>query len=184
MFPQRLNINLALSEALKHEIVDLNRIVVEDGFSEISFQAQSSQIPHITLLMGDVDSEADFEDIVAACQKFATALSVFSFEVSSPYLKQPSQNYIFSDVLPQDLFLTIRQSLHNGVAQFIKCDDHGNPDTPSHITIAYAQPFYPYPSKLVSMQKPTLGCAEMVQICRTGPRGTCVEVLRQISITG
>jgi hypothetical protein len=173
---------LALSPELKSSITALNQIVVESGFCEISFNGGSPHIPHVTLIMGEVGDEADFASLVTVCEAFTSHMKQFSYKTSAPYLKRPSQHFIFTDTLPQEHFRSLRRSLYEEAGQFIECDHHGGPDNPSHITIGYAKPIYPFLSKLVSVYKRPSGCAEMLQICAAGSRGTCVEILHQILI--
>src|SRR5437868_1699959 len=127
-FPKRINISLALNCDLAKLAIELNQIIVEDGYSEISFTAPSPHIPHVTLLMGKVAARSDYFHLLRTCKAFAATVGSFYYRISPPYLKPPSQHFIFSDTLPQSRFRIVRRQLHELSGEFLECDHHGGPD--------------------------------------------------------
>lgn len=181
-FPKCLNICLELNESLRRSITEINDVIVADGFSEISFAPPSDHIPHVTLLMGEVEGEGDFINLTRAVTDFAACQSPFDYSLSKPYLKRPSQHFIFVDTLPQDHFKAFRRSLHDSSGEYMECEHHGGPDNPSHITVGYAKPIYSRLGRLASRFRRTKGRAENIQICEAGRRGTCIKDLHKIPI--
>src|SRR4051812_33700108 len=91
-FPLRTNISFMLSHEVTEEVRRLNSIVVNDGFKEIDFSNPVVPIPHITLLMGEVDNEQDLTGLIQALEKFSLHQPSIKYKISQPYLRRPSRN--------------------------------------------------------------------------------------------
>lgn len=180
VFPLRTNVSFMLSNDVSEEVRRLNSIIVSDGFSEIDFSEVSPPIPHITLLMGEVDNARDLEALVEALGGFSRHQAAIRYEIAKPYLRRPSRNFVFVDTIPQKAFRLLRRKLHQSLSEFIDCDLHGGPENISHITLGYAHGVYPGISKLLKAARPTKGVADTFQIAETGKRGTCRRLIARI----
>ncbi len=180
VFPLRTNISFMLSHDVKEEVRTLNSIIVKDGFTDIDFSAVSAPIPHITLLMGEVDHAQDLEALVEALRGFRGHHAAIRYELGKPYLRGPSRNFIFVDTIPQAAFRLLRLELHQLLSDFIDCDLHGGPKNVSHITLGYAHGVYRGIQKLIQVAKTVMGIAETFQIAETGKRGTCRRLIARI----
>src|SRR5689334_13556253 len=180
VFPLRANISFTLSHDVREEVLKLNSIIVRDGFSEIDFSGPSAPIPHITLLMGEVDSADDLKALIEALQYFGQHHEPISYEIGRPYLRRPSRNFIFVDTLPQSEFRLFRLELHQILSKFIDCDLHGGPKNISHITLGYAHGVYPGIDNLIQVARPAKGIADTFQIAKTGQRGTCLGAIATV----
>jgi hypothetical protein len=179
-FPLRTNISFMLSPDILDEVCRLNSIIVNDGFREIDFSRPSPPIPHITLLMGEVDHRDDLQQLIKALETFSLDLPPIKYKISPPYLRRPSRNFIFVDTVPQKAFRLVRRKLHEALSPFIDCELHGGPDNVSHITLGYAHRSYPGLDKLLKTAQPTSGVANTFQVAETGKRGTCRRLIARI----
>lgn len=180
-FPLRTNISFMLSDGVRKEVRKLNSIIVKDGFAEIDFSAVSAPLPHITLLMGEVDHLQDLKTLIQALTSFSQHQAPIDYRIGKPYLRDPSRNFIFVDTVPQEQFRLLRLELDQILSRFIDCDMHGGPKNVSHITLGYAHGVYPGIQKLVQVARPVVGVAETFQVAETGIRGTCRRLIARIS---
>jgi 2'-5' RNA ligase len=181
-FPLRVNISFMLSREVTEEICRLNSIIVRDGFREIDFSKSSAPIPHITLLMGEVDEEEDLKGLIQALRGFSLHEPI-KYKISQPYLRRPSRNFIFVDTVPQKAFRLLRRKLHEALSEFIDCELHGGPDNVSHITLGYAHRAYPGIDKLIKSAQSAGGLADTFQVAETGRRGTCKRLIARIPMS-
>lgn len=163
------------------EVRKLNSIIVHDGFGEINFSRAAAPIPHITLLMGDVDNANDLAALIETLQDFARNHTGICYEIGRPYLRRPSRNFIFVDTIPQKAFRLLRLELHQSLSRFIDCELHGGPKNISHITLGYAHGVYPGIHKLVRAANSVKGTADTFQVAETGKRGTCRQLIARLS---
>lgn len=179
-FPLRTNISCVLSPAILEHVRLLNTIIVTNGFQEIDFSGSPAPIPHMTLLMGEVDDLSGLEAMMAALRRFAVDLAPIKYEITKPYLRVPSRNFIFVDAVPQKAFRGLRFSLHELLSEYIDCELYGGPENVSHITLGYAHGAYPGVDKLVQATQSVIGVADTLQVAETGKRGTCQRLIAKI----
>ena len=179
-FPTRININMALGAEVLAYVRSLNSMIVRDGYRDIDFSIEPGPQPHITLLMGEVDTGEDLDCLVQLTQSFAHSRSGLRYTLGKPYLRQPSQRFIFVDVLPQEPFRTLRTALYELASEFIECEHHGGPGNVSHITLGYAHEVYPNLRALIDNSERVAGVAETLQVSEAADRGTCRRVLHQV----
>jgi len=169
-----------LSDEVLKEVRRLNSIIVGDGFREIDFSDHSEPIPHITLLMGEIDNEEDLNGLIQTLERFSLHQPPIKYKISQPYLRPPSRNFIFVDTVPQKAFRLLRRKLHEALSDYIDCELHGGPDNVSHITLGYAHRAYPGIGKLIKNAVSAGGVANTFQVAETGKRGTCRRLIARI----
>ena len=175
-YPLRLNISFELSPAVEEKVVSANHKLVNLGYKEINFQPDGGAIPHVTLLMGDVASRADFERLQQILVAFAKREKSIHYVVQRPYLKLPSKSFIFVDVEPAETFRLLRHRLFEQVNQLLAFEYHGGPDNVSHITLGYARPSLASVGKISQEFESDLnGIASALALSRVGNRGACIE---------
>ncbi len=181
-FPARINVSIQLDGDLKNQILHLNRLICSEGFGEIDFNSSLPQIPHATLLMGEVRSRSEYESLLLACADFASDQQQFPYSISLPYLRSPSKKFVFVDTLPEEKFYDFRRLTDQYVGAYIECDFYGGPDNGSHITIGYSNIPFQKIQLLKDETSVTQGTARNIQICLTGRRGSCTDLLEEYSL--
>jgi hypothetical protein len=176
-FPARININFALSIDVEGYVRDLNDALLDKGLNEIDFSEDSDHLPHLTLLMGEVNSQMDLDELIAHCKDFQAKNASLDYELSAPFWKKPSQKFLFIDTLPTEAFRTFRVSLFEGLSGLLHCEFHGGPDNPSHITIGYGDSRKINLTQLTRMPAPRKLKTQSMRVCIAGERGTCHTIL-------
>jgi hypothetical protein len=180
LYPLKININLELSNEVKDFCIAINQYIVNEGFNEINFQGFQQQLPHITLLMGEIKTQDDYLNLIRICNLFSQKCK--TIEVSMPYWKKPLEKFVFVDVLPLEEFTKLRLELYEDVKELIKCSAHGGPSSETHITVGYADSIdaKDLDLNIISLSSfERLGVASSVRICRAGVHGTCGEIFNQ-----
>lgn len=180
-YPVKININFMIEGEVAAHILELNQKIVRNGHSDIDFSNQAGHMPHITLIMGDVSAKHEFENLVKLCSEFFKRKTEIPYRISQPYLKEPSQQYVFVDILPQAQFREFRLDLFDYVGKFIECDEHGSPTNPTHITVGYYKSNYRR-IRLSYANMQLEGVANCIGICEVGTYGTCVRTYNEIKI--
>lgn len=176
-FPLRVNINFALPEEVDVYVKRINDVVCQNGYNEISFRAGSDQLPHITLLMGEVAAGSSLTKLVEGCNEYSRTLMPLTFELSAPYWKAPSLKFLFLDTLPTENFRQLRLELYNSVSNVLTCEFHGGPENPSHITAGYGDSKRIALDHLIRIPRPQSSQTGSLRICLAGARGSCSDVL-------
>lgn len=178
-FPIRININFALSEDIEKYARELNEILLEQQYNEIDFSLTSDHLPHITLLMGEVDTSLALDELIRRCETFHASSMPIAYEISTPFWKKPSQKFLFIDTLPMEIFKRFRVSLYSELEGLLHCEFHGGPENPSHITIGYGDPRRIGLPQLARLKAPKNLQTQSMRICLAGERGTCHTVLAE-----
>jgi len=181
-FPLRVNISFMLCETIHAHVLSLNRLVVDAGYNEICFSGPDAVMPHITLLMGEVDTEDEYDLLAEELRVLAETMYPIQYRIGRPYLRQPSQHFIFVDVHPERKFRDYRVEMHADLGRYIECDHHGGPHNVSHITIGYCPIVYPGLQELVRKSNRLPGIADTIQLSVAGKRGTCVKKLHEFRL--
>lgn len=180
-YPVKININFMIEGEVATHILELNQKIVRNGHSDIDFSNSVGHLPHITLIMGEVGTKHKFENLVKLCGEFFKRKTAIPYHISQPYLKEPSQQYVFVDILPQAQFREFRLDLFDYVGEFIEYDDHGSPTNTTHITVGYYKSNYRR-IRLSCANMQLEGVANSIRICEVGTYGTCVRTYQEIKI--
>jgi len=177
-FPSRVNISYLLQgKPLEYAREANAEIFVRGG--EFEFSPRGQAIPHVTMLMGEVKSLQDLEELFDVVAKASFEFENIDFELSAPYFRDARRKFVFVDTNPQESFLKQRRLLQEWVGPLLKIDHYGNAENVSHITLGYND--LGNDATLlahISSSAPIAGKASQLQVARTGARGTCIETLR------
>jgi 2'-5' RNA ligase superfamily len=178
---QKINIHVPVEGDLLAYVRRINRPIVARGFSDISFQTGSQQIPHVTLLMGNIE-RGDLSQALGRIKDIAATVRQFEFAVTPPFIVSPSQKFCFLGVIPEEPFVKIKELLATNLRNIIKPDFHGGPSNPPHITFGYfnnPQQELPAESKEVYHLSAVAGYLEASP---AGLRGTCSGILSKTKL--
>lgn len=181
IFPLKLNINLDLDKTTQHHVIATNKTLNRDYNNEIDFSPPKSDIPHITLAMGNVECEKMYALIVGECEKLAAELAPISFKLSDPYNAPPDYRYVLLDVVDNNLIHELRRATSTTLKGLMNFTSHGGGCTKPHITAAYLGSSGPARITYDSTP-PKKSTARSIRICRAGPRGTCTETLQSLPL--
>jgi hypothetical protein len=175
-FPCKISINIPIEGDFLAYVRRENGKIVSAGFKEICF-TDSNQIPHVTLLMGDVQSESDFIELNKIAADFSGKCHKFSYKVSPPYPAQPGGRFCFIGILQCDQLAKIRLDLSSRMNGLMTLGYHGGPENPAHITIGYFNT-PPKNSYYVGFEAFTESIeATRIGLSLVGNRGTCINYL-------
>lgn len=182
-FPARLDVSLRLDGSLLETVMRVNEGIVAVGFDEVCFSPSRGAIPHVTLLMGEVNSPEDFERLSDVVERFARATETFEISLGSPYLRESAGRWVFMDALPRERIRAIRFALHDVLAELIELEPHGGPDNVSHVTVGYAQSLQGDIEAALAGAVVGRGHASVVQLCAVGAHGTNVLRYREFALS-
>ncbi len=181
-FPLRINISYLLDGVVAEYVTKANSAIFVDG-GEFEFEPEGIAIPHITMLMGDVGSSSDLDEVIAVVADTANELAPIDFELSDPYFRDGRGRFIFVDTNPQPQFYQQRLLLQNRAGSLLKIDHYGGAENVSHITLGYNdRGTDPALLEQFKVNHLVTGKASLMQVARTGSRGTCIETLQTFSI--
>jgi len=180
-FPLRVNVNFALDDSVSQYVTELNRILVNEGIDEISFQTGSGHQPHITLLMGEVGSEQDLNVLTQILTTFCNLRAPVAYSVTAPYLRKPLLDYIFVDVVPAEPFRELRVELLEHLGGVLKCDDRGGRP---HITIGCSKARSFDLATIAGRHRHLSGSGCIVRLSVAGERGTCGDAVGVYQLGG
>lgn len=183
-FPARINLNYLVEGRAGHVARIINAIALTDFNSKIVFMPEGEAIPHITLLMGQVQSREDLKCILAAVQRLSVKFSPIPYVLQRPYCPDPQSGYVFCDVSPQLQFRSHRRALWDEVGSHVQLGPHGDPENVSHVTLAHVAGCK---SESLAQRSSfdeldTRTKTRVLQVCLTGSFGICTKVLRDFEL--
>ena len=182
-FPARINVNAPLPPSVAASVQKMNAVFLQAGFDEIDFSAGSPHLPHVTLLMGEVESASHFKELLARCERFASRNSSIAYSVGEPFWQKPALKFMFVDTNPLEKFKDFRVALYGEVQDIIRCEFYGGPENPSHITVGYGDSRRFPIAKVKDVYSSSSGVFDVIRICEAGERGTCHSSLAEFRLT-
>lgn len=180
-FPARYNIHLIIEGPLLALIQRLNNEIQNLYSSYVVFNKSSDQMPHTTLLMGEVANASDFKTIDKMLEKFAKTISVFDFKLTKPKMVSPDNRYIFIYPTSSDMIIQIKEKLSKQIGNLIKDDLFGSASIKPHITIACLKKRIK-PVKFNETNSNKAYKILKIGISETGKKGTCVSLLKTYAL--
>jgi 2'-5' RNA ligase len=133
-FPQRINIHFGIPGAMLDSVIAFNELLVHNG-SWINFRMD--QVPHITLIMGMVKTKENYIALENEVESVALQIEPFIMQLTKPYLQQPANRFVFSDILPDEMIKVTKQKIYHAVKPYITPDRFGGPNNHPHLTLGY-----------------------------------------------
>lgn len=181
-FPARININCPIPTVVAEVVESMNSRMVDSGFLDIEFSEHSPHLPHVTLLMGEVADRSALEELLRKSEQFASMQPSFGYSLGPPYWKKPSLKFLFMDTPPLERFRIFRAELFAQLNGLIKCEFHGGPENPSHITVGYGDSRRLPIERFLSLYRKVEGVASHIRICEAGERGTCHSPMAEFAL--
>ena len=171
----RVNIAAVLPAPLDSAVRVMNARLVDTGLADIRFDHRT--IPHLTMLMGDVD-DVDIPAVVAGVRRVSSSvLHPFRIELGAPRdVPHEDGAFVFSDLIDARAVIDARNLLLTAIDSSIRLHRYGRPENPPHITIGHSR--RSLPDGVLDRFEP-LGAATIsqLQLCVVGDLGTCVRRL-------
>ncbi|GAB3787334.1 hypothetical protein GCM10027601_25950 [Nocardioides ungokensis] len=185
MFPARVNVHSVIDGTLLTAVNEANGIIYSKWDGEILFEANGGRaIPHVTMLMGEVESAQAYDGIVQELARAASVALPATYGVGLPYLVSRNSGFIFVDVLPSDLWQERRLEIAGALGKWMKFDRHGGPRNVSHITLGYARTRPAGVSILAPAFAKASGADQVWQTSLVGDRGTAIKALDTFRLGG
>lgn len=180
----KINIHIPIRGEANRYCMEINKAVRQLTKSDIDFSPNSFHIPHITLYMGYVNSESDFDLAMEKIHQLTMSIPSTIIKLTKPYLKEPKKNYLFIDTNKTTELIKLKEevkSVCNNIIEPLDWDVVG--ETP-HITLAYIQNGFNQVNNLLSSFNRELTLDfNSIEISYCGPRGSCIGTIRAFELT-
>jgi hypothetical protein len=181
---KRININLALDEISLDYCLGINAGIHTITDSQIVFSENSTMIPHITLVMGNLTGSYTVQDIAEEIKQAVKVPLVLNTVITSPYLEKNTNSFIFSDVIVDRDFIAFRQDLKKRMQNYLS-NIFNPPSSVPHISLGYiTNKKREVQSYLEGIQINHKLLSPAIRISNVGVKGTCINVLFQIDMVG
>ena len=175
MFPTKININIPADAFLSRYSLHQNERIVSRGFADIDFRT-SRQLPHLTLLTGMIQSEADFIRLKDIVLRVSKEHHPFSFNLTAPYIA-PGGHFCFVGVTVPAPFFALKRELAALATSFMSFDFHGGPENPPHLTLGYFNQKQSTLAPLALDEFVQESWACKIALSLSGNRGSCIRDL-------
>lgn len=179
----KINIHIPIRGEANRFCIEANEAVRRVTKSDIDFSPNSFHIPHITLYMGYVNSESDFDLLMKKIHELSLTIPSTKMQLTKPYLKEPKKNYLFVDTNKSNELIKLKgevKSLCGNLVEPLDWDVVG--ETP-HITIAYIQSGFDQVNKLLpSFNREISLDFNAIEISYCGARGSCLGAIRAFEL--
>lgn len=174
---RKLNIHLTLSQNVVCYCREMNRTVRKLTESVIDFEANPPMSPHISLIMGILDEKYDLDALIAKVRTQCARFRPLTFRVLRPYLENIRNHYVFSDVVGDDDFVVLKQTLHTALSGTYLHTKSDYSEAP-HITLAHIEAKSTEVREYLSNVIADLECVcDSIEISDVGPKGSCINSL-------
>jgi hypothetical protein len=179
---RKINLHLTVPEVARDYCVAVNRGIRAITDSVIVFDKDSPMIPHVSLLMGQVDESTSIEEVAALTRGALDAVQPIKVYVHPPYLENVRNRYVFSDLEGGESLLELKQNLFELLGQKYL---HSQSDyaEQTHLTLGHVEEN----RNEVRIYLNTIGAgftfvSTSVEISDAGPKGTCINSLYTFSL--
>jgi 2'-5' RNA ligase len=173
----KLNIHLTLDNKTLNYCRQVNAGIRKITESVIIFDHKSPMIPHISLIMGELDDNYSVAQLAQIVKKTISHVRPFQFRVLSPYMENVRNRYIFSDVQSGETFGMLKTKLHEVLGSKVLHSQNDYSEVP-HITLGHAEEKHEEIRKYLSGVKANFNfTSNAVEVSEAGPKGTCINSL-------
>lgn len=178
----KFDIHFVISEPLSKYCAEVNSFISNYGIGLIDLGDNSICVPHITVLMGYVDSITKFQGIFERIGKYVSRLNTFICEPSALYFKGMSQKapqYLFLDLNGRDFFEKQKEELENYMSGFYSPLEWDIQKEMAHITVGcYRNLSDNDKNRIASLHTPPKCTIKQMGISLCGERGACLGHLK------
>lgn len=174
---RKLNIHLTLDERATNYCIKVNEGLQKITISRIIFGKDSSLIPHLSLIIGDLYENYTYQDVTTAIQSVASRFTRLQLSVGHPYL---TGRWVFSNVKGERL-LELRKAVREKLGEkYLRPQPVS--DVP-HITLGYVEQHHnEVRSYLDGINDDFNFYSTSIEISDGGPQGTCINSLSTIPL--
>lgn len=183
-FPVRVLVHLPVRGVLYRYCVAANAKIREVTESEITFEAHSFQIPHVTLVRGTVPSKRSLENLLDSISKAVEKIRKFDVTLSRPYVKGPSNHWIFIDVDSDGRIQVATRRITSLLAARLDAGFSVSESSEPHVTVGYVDSAAKrlVASALVEFDLPSAGRVDSIAVSFAGRRGSCLGIIREFEL--
>ncbi|MBK9726503.1 MAG: hypothetical protein IPO86_00130 [Saprospiraceae bacterium] len=181
----KINIHFPLRGEIANYCMQLNKEIQLITKSGVDFSPKSFQIPHLTLYMGFIANEKNYEAVLDEVYHFSQKMLPIKISSSIPYLKKPKRNYLFIDTEQSDYLIDLKLQLKEKVSKWIEPLNWDVVGETPHITVAYIRENFDAVEKLLENYR--VGpdwIGDSFEISYGGPWGSCLGALRSFEFKG
>jgi len=179
----KVNIHIPIRGHLSKYCFSVNDKVKSVTDTEIDFGFKSFQIPHITIYMGYLKSDAIFEELLERLYLYSSKISAFEITFTEPYLKEPKENYLFLDTYQSEKIIKLKQEVKDLIGDLIEPLEWDVVAEPPHITLAYIKRNQAAIKQLLRyFTPPPKLFANAIELSFCGPRGSCLGTIKSIEL--
>lgn len=179
----KINIHIPIRGAANRFCMELNEAVRKLTVSNIDFSPSSFHIPHITLYMGYVNSNKDFDLVMKKIHDLTKTISSFKIQLTSLYLKNPNMNYLFVDTNKVNELIKLKREVKSLCGNLIEPLEWDVAGEIPHITVAYIQDQFEQVNKILpSFNRELTLDFSAIEISYCGPKGTCIGTIRAFEL--
>lgn len=174
---RKLNIHLMVPDVALRYCIEVNKGIRDITDSVIVFDQTSPMIPHVSLLMGELDESSSLEEVARLTQNALTGIAPIRFYVHPPYLENVRNRYVFSDVEGGQPLMELKRALFDLLGGRYLHSQSDYTEQP-HLTLGHVEDrrnevrIY-----LNTIQAGFTFVSDTVEISDAGPKGTCVNSL-------
>jgi len=173
----KLNIHLTLSREALSYCQLVNNGIRQITNSIIIFDENSPMIPHISLIMGELDNKYTINDLIQKVKNFSLKTNSLHFHINPPYIENVRNRYIFSDVDCSDEFSILKKRLYKLLGSKILHCQTDYTEIP-HITLGHIEDKAEIVKNyLVDIKADFDFTSSSIEISEAGPKGTCINSL-------
>jgi 2'-5' RNA ligase len=174
---RKLNIHLMVPDVALQYCLQVNKGIRDITDSVIVFDETSPMIPHVSVLMGELDENNSLEEVAELTQDALSSVAPIKFYVHPPYLENVRNRYVFSDVEGGQPFMELKRRLFSLLGERYLQSQSDYTEQP-HLTLGHVEDkrnevrIY-----LNTIQAGFTFVSDTVEISDAGPKGTCINSL-------
>ena len=173
----KINIHFTLDAQTREYCRTINTEIRKLTNSIIIFDDNSPMIPHISLVMGELDPNYTIEHIASTIRNVSGYLKPMTFCVLSPYLETVRNRYIFSDIDTDTAFSSLKRQFHDLLNPKYVLAQNDYTEVP-HITLGHVEEKQEKVREyLASVKTDFTFTSEHIEISEVGLKGTCINSL-------
>jgi 2'-5' RNA ligase len=179
----KINIHFPVRGDLLNYCLKLNEQLRKVTWSGIDFSPASFQIPHLTLYMGFVRTESDYNNVLNTTYNFAKQIKRININVTKPYLKLPQKRYVFIDTKQSSEIISLKQEFKHRLDQWMEPLSWDVVAEIPHLTMGYVKGCHAEIEELLkTFEEGPDFITEAFEISFGGPWGSSIGTIRTFEI--
>lgn len=176
----KININIPLSGEALTLALSINAWHLDHGRTEIVF-SEAGPYPHITLLMGDIESDL-VPEVIQRTQNLTVHLSRCSIAFTAAHRPAPDSRYVFLGIKRPNIVRRFKELVAKSLDGIVRPSAYGGVEVAPHVTVAYlglAAEYRPFGG---DTQMKKNWSPSVLAVSMTGSHGTCTRILATLQL--